>query len=401
MRSSSFCALRSTPIPLKGLPSWQIEVFPGQRLIEGMVHERLYADEADEFDAASIRAASVSSKLVELQPYAAVDRTGFTVVKGWRRRLILFASVLLGAFLAWEVLTRYVAYTDDAYVRSDLINIAPQVTGKILAVHVRDNQAMRRGDPLVTIDPEPFKLDVAERQAQVQEALAQAGADRDAAIIAKDRVDAAAAALNLAEATQRRIAVLGKEGDVAYQSLDATNEALRRAQSDVEAAQTAIAKTKKILEMHEASISRAKAELATAKWRLERTEISAPVDGTINNLTVRVGDTARAEVPLIGLVDAAAWRIIANYKESYLRYLRIGCTAWVWLDSHPWYFHRARITGIGRAISRDAAPRELLPYVAPTTDWIRLQRRFPVTLVLVDSPSDLYMGADARSIIFP
>ena len=355
----------------------------------------------DELGAASIRTASVSSKLVELQPHAAVDRSGLTVVKGRRRRLILFASGLLSAFLAWEVLTRYIAYTDDAYVRSDLINVAPQVTGKILAVHVRDNQDVRRGDLLVTIDPEPFKLEVAERQAQIHEAAAQADADRDAAVIATDRANAAAAALKLAEATQRRIATLGKEGDVTYQTLDATNEALRRAQSDVEAAQTAITKTKKIVEMHEASIARAKVELATAEWKLERTEISAPVDGTINNLTVRVGDTARAETPLIGLVDAAAWRIIANYKESYLRHLRIGGTAWVWLDSHPWHFHRARITGIGRAISRDAAPRELLPYVAPTTDWIRLQRRFPVTLVLDEPPPSLYMGADARSIIFP
>jgi multidrug efflux system membrane fusion protein len=300
-------------------------------------------------------------------------------------------------------MTHYIAYTSDAYVRSDLVNVAPQVTGHILAVHVLDNQAVRRGDPLVSIDPEPFKLEVDRRQAQIRETEAQAAADRDAAVIAKDRADAAAAALKLAEATQRRIAALGKEGDVTYQSLDATNEALRRAQSDVEAAQMGIAKTKQILEMHEASISRAKAELATAQWRLERTEVPAPVEGTINNLTVRVGDTAQAETPLIGLVDAAAWRIVANYKEDYLRHLRVGETAWVWLDSHPWHFYRARITGIGRAISRDAAPTELLPYVAPTTDWIRLQRRFPVTLVLVDPPPDitLYMGADARTIIFP
>ena len=122
-------------------------------------------------------------------------------------------------------------------------------------------------------------------------------------------------------------------------------------------------------------IARAKAELATAQWRLERTELRALADGTINNLTVRVGDTARAEVPLIGVVDAAAWRIVANYKQDYLRYFRVGGTAWVWLDSHPWQLHRARITGVARAINREQTASELLPYVAPTTDWIRLQRR--------------------------
>jgi multidrug efflux system membrane fusion protein len=123
----------------------------------------------------------------------------------------------------------------------------------------------------------------------------------------------------------------------------------------------------------------------------------------VNNLTVRVGDTAVADTPLIGIVDAHAWRVIANYKQSYLRGFRDGGTAWVWLDSAPWHFHRARIAGIGRGISREEGDSKLLPYVAPTTDWIRLQRRFPVTVLLDDPPPglEMFMGADAHVVIFP
>ncbi len=143
--------------------------------------------------------------------------------------------------------------------------------------------------------------------------------------------------------------------------------------------------------------------MAVARWRLSRTDIVAPTDGIVTNLTLRVGDFATDGVPLIGLVDANAWRIMANYKQSYIRAFADGSTAWVWLDSAPWHFHRARIAGVARGISRDEAEAKLLPYVAPTTDWIRLQRRFPVTLTLVDPPPDmkLYMGADARVVIFP
>ena len=106
---------------------------------------------------------------------------------------------------------------------------------------------------------------------------------------------------------------------------------------------------------------------------------------------------------MIGIVDADAWRIMANYKQYYVRSFEVGGTAWVWLDSAPWHFHRARITGIARGFSRDPQAPMLLPYVAPTTDWIRLQRRIPVTIVLDDPPPDgkLYMGADARTVIFP
>jgi len=339
----------------------------------------------------------MSGETVEFQtPTAAVTHNR-------RRRSILVAAALLGAFLAWETVTRFVAYTNDAYVRSDLIRVAPQITGHIVTVHIRDNQTVRRGDLLISIDPEPFRLDVEQRKAQIREAQALAAADREAAVVAKYQEKAAEAALELAQETQHRIATLGREGDVSHQSLDAADETLRRAQSDVEGAQAAIAKTQQTLAMHQAGIASAQAALGTAQWRLERTEIRAPADGAINNLTVRVGDAARAEEPLIGIVDASAWRIIANYKQDYLPDLRIGSSAWVWLDTHPWRFYSARITGIGRAISRDPVPTDLLPYVAPTTDWIRLQRRFPVTLELVDPPPELtlYMGANARTLIFP
>jgi multidrug efflux system membrane fusion protein len=143
--------------------------------------------------------------------------------------------------------------------------------------------------------------------------------------------------------------------------------------------------------------------LGIAEWKLTRTRLTAPAQGSIVNLTVRTGDTAQADVPLIGIIDAHAWRIVANFKQSFIRGFSTGDTAWIWLDSQPWHLHRARVQGVSRGISRDPAPDRLLAYVSPTTDWIRLQRRFPVTLTLVDPPADLklFMGADARVLILP
>jgi multidrug efflux system membrane fusion protein len=167
--------------------------------------------------------------------------------------------------------------------------------------------------------------------------------------------------------------------------------------------QIAIAKAQTSISVHQAALDVAKADKATAEWKLSRTNVVSPTDGTINNLTVRIGDTATVSIPNIGIVDANSWRIIANYKQYYIRSFEVGETAWVWLDSEPWKFHRARITGIARGISRDTQAPMLLPYVAPTTDWIRLQRRIPVTIVLEELPpgGKLYMGADARTVIFP
>ena len=88
------------------------------------------------------------------------------------RRVLTVGGTLLFLFIAWEVTTYFIAYTDDAYVRSDLVAVAPEITGPIIAVHVVDNQTVKKGDPLVTIDPVPFQLDVNQRQAQIDESAA-------------------------------------------------------------------------------------------------------------------------------------------------------------------------------------------------------------------------------------
>jgi membrane fusion protein, multidrug efflux system len=349
------------------------------------------------------------SPVADANPGPALRATGIAPgharPSGWRRHrraLIVVASVVI-AFAAYELVTSFVAYTPDAYVRSDLVAVAPEVTGPITRVHVRDNQAVHKGDPLVTIDPEPFALLVAGHRAGVNEARSQVQADEDSVAAAKDTLSAANAAAEYARTTQQRYAALSQGDDVSRQSFDRTNDELRHAVAAVAAAQSAVARAARMLAMHRAALAEAEANLGYAQWQLSQTQMTAPTDGTINNLTVRVGDTATANQPLIGIVDAHAWRIIANYKQSYLRGLRVGDTAWVWLDWRPWHLYRARIAGIGRGISRDPGPAGLLPYVAPTTDWILLQRRFPVTIMLVDPPPELtlFMGANARTIVFP
>ncbi len=320
-----------------------------------------------------------------------------------RTRITLVLGGLLAAFLGYEVATYFVAYTDDAYIRSDLVGVAPEVTGRIVGVHVVDNANVREGDPLVTLDPVPFQLVVDERQAEVAEAHAQVEAARSAILAAQDSHDATASALAYAQITQQRQVALVKSAAVSQQILDKANDELRRAAAAHAASRATIAETQSNLALQQSKLATAEAALATARWRLSRTKVPAPVDGAINNLTLRVGDSGTAYQPLIGVVDAKAWRIIANFKEYYVDRLAIGTLAWVYLDSHPWRLFRARVEGIARGISREPGPEKLLPYVAPTTDWIRLRRRFPVTLYLVDPPADLtlYMGSDARVLIFP
>ncbi len=318
-------------------------------------------------------------------------------------RLLTVGGTILALFVLYEVFTYFVAFTDDAYVRSDLVAVAPQVTGQIIEVHVVDNQDVKIGDRLYTIDPEPFQLVVNQWQAQIDRAAAQLKVAQEELALAQAALQVSTSAHTYAVQEQSRFSDLAKREFAPIAELDRANDELRRSKAEMTISTVAIAKAETDIGAHQAALELAKAQLASAQWNLDRTIVHAPNNGAITNLTLRRGDMATTGVPNVGIVDADAWRIMANYKQYYIRDFKIGDTAWVWLDSSPWHFHKGRITGVARGFSRNPGVDKLLPYVAPTTDWIRLQRRIPVTIVLEDLPPGykLYMGADARTVIFP
>ena len=316
------------------------------------------------------------------------------------RVLLVLAGLALAFGLYWG--SSYVfAYTDDAYVTSDLVAVAPQITGRVVAVPVVDNQTVTRGMLLAAIDPQPFKLALDEQTARRVEAQAQLAVDHDLIKSAKAARDSAAAKEQMATDNLRRARPVAAAGFVSRQALEDAATQAQAATAALADAEAVVASRRQERTLHEAAIKTITAQIAYLQWQLDQTRVLAPVDGAITNLTLRVGDEAVANRPLIGVVDAHAWRILANYKESVIRHMRVGHPAWVWLDTYPWHMHWAVIQGIARGISRNPDQIKLLPYVAPTTDWIRLEQRFPVTLVLRDpDPSvTLHMGADARTLI--
>ena len=323
-------------------------------------------------------------------------------VGGYRRRVLLVLSSIALALALYWASGYFFAYTDDAYVTSDLVSVAPYVSGRIVSVNIVDNQTVKKGEVLATIDPMPFQLALNEKQARKTEAEAQLAVDRDVITATQAQREDAAAKERLASDNLRRAAPITAEGFLSRQAFDTATAKEQEAKAVLADAEASIAKAQQMLTLHQAVVATITAEIAYLQWQLEQTRLLAPADGTITQLTLRVGDQAVENKPLIGLVDAHAWRIYANYKESVIRHMKIGHTAWVWLDAYPWRFHHAMIQGIARGISREQTERKLLPYVAPTTDWIRLERRFPVTLVLQDQSPDitLHMGSDARTIIF-
>ncbi|WP_454916279.1 HlyD family secretion protein [Xanthobacter sediminis] len=294
------------------------------------------------------------------------------------------------------------AYTEDAYVRSDFVEVAPEVAGIVRSVDVANDQKVEAGASLVAIDPQPFQLDVDLKQRQVEGAVTAMTVKQDNAQVLSANLDAAHAAVTLAQEEYDRYAALVRDQAVSQEVMDRAIDQRQKALDTVAEVEAQARVNAGEVAAAQAQVEIAKAELALAQYNLSRTRLTAPVQGFVTNLNLRPGAYARAGTALVGIVDDTRWRVVANFKEYDASRMQPGMRAWIWLDSSPWQLFPARVVGVGRGISRNAVADRLLPYVAPTTDWIRLARRLQVTLVLDPKPDvPLFMGADARVLMFP
>src|SRR4029453_11940321 len=194
------------------------------------------------------------------------------------RRLVAVVSTILILLVAWEVATYYIAYTDDAYVRSDLIGVAPEVTGPIISLYVVDNQQIKKGDKIYKIDPTPFQLEVNTRQAQIEEQSALVKVSQEELETAKAALESATSAHTYATEQQARYAVLAASNNAPRAELDRADNELRRTAAEKTIAEIAIAKAKTSVNVHKAALDVATAEKATAEWKLAKTDVVAPAD---------------------------------------------------------------------------------------------------------------------------
>lgn len=318
------------------------------------------------------------------------------------RRKLLLAALGAGVLYALYCISlQFFAYTSDAFVANDVVLIAPEVEGRIVAVHVVDNQFVQAGDPLLTLDPTPYRLQVDLKTSQVAKARADADAARGAMARADaDRV-AAEAHLTFARISERRYGDLVKLNAAPQQHYDETVAALKEADARLRATVALLAAAKEDVSAADAAIKVAERALDLANYNLTQTRIVAPLAGYVNNLWLTVGDYANVGVPRIGIAASRDWRVIALYKEEAIRHLQEGRAALIYLDTYPFSLFRGRVQGIARAIGHRDQQTAIVPDIAPTTGWIRFQRRFPVRIEFTSMPEEvrLHVGANARVLV--
>ncbi|BCD87185.1 hypothetical protein PSm6_35920 [Pseudomonas solani] len=264
--------------------------------------------------------------------------------------LALVAAALVGGWSLWQ---HYMLspWTRDARIRADVVVISPDVSGWVVDLKVHDNQQVKAGDLLLSVDRERY-------QAALEKAHAVA--------------DTRQQQLRLREHEASRRAHLGPQAISA--------ELKENAQITADIAR--------------GEYRQAQADVKVAELNLARSEVRAPRSGQVTNLRLAQGNYANAGQPVMALVDDASFYVQAYFEETKLPGIKVGAPVKIWLMSAG----RA-LTGTVESISRGITDRnaspdgQLLANVEPTFNWVRLAQRIPVRIKLDPVPDDIQLSA--------
>lgn len=314
---------------------------------------------------------------------------------------------VMALLFAGYALYRYFAYYDtrsnDAYVSANVINMAPLVSGPVTSIFIRDNQAVKKGDPLIQIDPLPYLYAVRKALSQLNIARLNYENDKMAIIMAQQKLKQEKLILALSRDHFERYSKLEIKGDMAKIELINLTEKIKRQEAAVEVAvqELKIAETN----LDENPILKAQAELDQAKYLYQHTKIRAPASGYVTNFNLRIGQYVKTGEGLFALVDTSVWWVVTRYRETAIRLIKPGDKARIRVDMYPGKVFHGHVESIGWGINRvqsgDVA-KSTLAYLEPTEDWIRIAQRFPVRIFIDDLPEHypLRIGASATTVTY-
>lgn len=325
----------------------------------------------------------------------AVERIGKTRLRV--RLLIGGLVVLLVAGLLFYLWGGRYASTENAALQAGQGAVAANVSGPVVAIEVRENQEVKAGQILFRIDPRPYQAAVEEAAAQLAAAGAQVGATR--ADFRKSEADvlSARARLDYAIGEAGRQKQLLAEGissrnqyDQAVLAVETARQTIQQSSQQAESVRATLSGDVGVPTARQPAVQAAQAVLDRARLNLAYTVVRAAQDGVVTRVNqLQPGNYVTAAKPVFALVGKRLW-IEANFKESQLRYMRLGQPATVTIDAYPGRKLTARVTSFSPGTGNSFA---LLPAENATGNWVKVVQRLPVQLEFDRVPADVPLHA--------
>ncbi len=332
-----------------------------------------------------------------------------------QRLLALGGGVVVVAAAAtayWTLYASHFVSTDNAYAAVEVAQVTPAIGGTIAEVKVKDTQAVKQGDVLVTIDPTDAQLALAQAEAELGRAVrrvrayvandgglaAQVSARVAEEKRAEAQLSAAQADFERAQIDLKRRQALLASGSVSGDELTKAQNAHAAAQANLASAKAAIAQASAnrvaaqgAREANAALIDQAqgdsnpeillaRAKRDQAKIDLERTVIRAPMDGVVAKRQVQLGQRVPAGAPLLSVVPVQDIYVNANFKEGQLQKVRPGQSATVTSDL---YGSSVTYHGVVEGLAGGSGSAfAAIPAQNATGNWIKVVQRLPLRIRL-------------------
>lgn len=311
--------------------------------------------------------------------------------------------LLVGGILWWLIARNY-EKTDDAFIDTHIVHLAPRVAGQVTRVLANDNERVRAGQLLVEIDPADYQArlnQLVAQKAQAETQLAQAEAQVQLSEASHEQAEASALGA-AAQATNARqdlaryeelkrtqpLAVAQEQLDTAIATARNTADARDAAQKQARGAEDQISVAKAQVAGAQAAIKSIDAQVAQAALDLSYTRIVAPLDGHVAERSVAVGNYVSAGQELLAIVPLNVW-VTANFKETELAHMRPGQPADISVDACP----QATLHGHVDSIQLGAGQAfGVLPPENATGNWVKVVQRVPVKIVFDNVPDGCILG---------
>lgn len=315
----------------------------------------------------------------------------------WLIGIAVIGLLIAGGVYVW-LTNRGLESTDDAFTDGRAVDIAPQVAGVVVSLDVTDNQLVRKGQPLIHIDPRQYQiardqaqgdLDTAKKQYQGQVFGLEIARKNFPALLEQAQAQLANAKANQlkARADDNRQKSLPKAATT-QQEVDAATAALAQADAQVMLAQAQvqqnspvpqrIGETEQQVGQLNGQVEQAQARLDQANLNLSWTVVAAPQDGWITKRNVEVGNYVTTGQQIFSIVSPDIW-ITANFKENQLDLMRPGQAVKITVDAYPHLDLRGHVDSIqlGSGSKFAAFPAE-----NATGNFVKIVQRVPVKIVI-------------------
>ncbi len=327
-------------------------------------------------------------------------------VRKWTLAVLVICLVIFGYSL---IADRLVPYTSQAVVQAYIVGIAPEVAGRIIAVDVEDNQQVKAGQVLFSLDPEPYRIAVEEAEAKLAAAGQSIGASTAGVASAEAKVAEMTAHRNNTNEQTARVLELVKRGTYAAARGDSARAESKAAEAALQQAKAELDRARESLGPQGADnpqLREAMAVLQQAQFNLSRTDVLAPSDGLVTNLQLTNGQYAGAGQPLLTFIDIRDYWVSAEFRENSLGNVKPGDQAEIVFDVLPGRIYQGTVMNIGWGVARGsqtgASSLGTLPTVKNQTGWVRDPQRFPVRIDVISekAPPGARYNAQANVIVY-